>query len=357
MKETSWKRALLLSIAALCLTAHVANAQTGGTKSSPDDDGTEVAAVVNGRVITMKDVDGQAGSEIYALKEKIYSLRKSALDKLVTRIILEQESRRRGVSVEELKKQLTPDKVEIEESMVEKLSSEYAGGFASIGEEEAELRARMILETSARIEGLKAALAKLRAQARVETLLSEPARPKLEISSTGPSKGPADAPVTIIEYSDFECPFCKQAASTLRNVVRQYGDKVRLVYKHMPLSIHPQAFQAAQAAVCAAEQGKFWEYHDVIFARGENLTEDILRKHAAIVGLESGAFDKCLGSQSSRAAVLADVEEAKRIGVSGTPTILVNGKILRGAVAFEVLKGAIDQALGDRSNVVGEKRR
>jgi predicted DsbA family dithiol-disulfide isomerase len=150
--------------------------------------------------------------------------------------------------------------------------------------------------------------------------------------------------VTITEFSDFQCPYCKRAASVVEQVRQTYGERVKVVFKQMPLPMHKNAFKAAQAAVYAREQGRFCEYHDRAFAASD-LSVDALNRIAEEVGLQQDEFSQCLNSQTSRAEVEKDLVDAERLGVSGTPTFFINGKAGKGANTFESLKREIYQAL------------
>jgi len=234
--------------------------------------------------------------------------------------------------------------VEIKQSRIDQVYAESAGGLGDMSEEEAKQRIRIELEGNEKVEAYKKALAELRRKASVEVLLVEPSPPVVRISDSGPSKGGRDAPVLIVEFSDFQCPYCKQATSTLKQVLQSYGETVRLVFKHTPLPIHADAFKAAQAAVCADKQGKFWEYHDRLFSSNV-LSTDALRKEAAELGLDINEFNACLDSEASRAAVLKDMKEAKQADIQGTPSFVISGSVLRGARSFEDFKSVIDREL------------
>ena len=168
-----------------------------------------------------------------------------------------------------------------------------------------------------------------------------------EVAADGfPSSGPADAPVTIVEFSDFECPFCARLLLTLEQVKRQYADAVRVVYRHYPLTgIHPNAWNAAEASLCAGEQGRFWELHDLMFAEQGDLTVDALKTKAARLDMDSDAFSRCLDSGRHYDAVHADVHAGDEVGVSGTPAMFVNGRFVGGAVPFATLAAIIDDEL------------
>jgi protein-disulfide isomerase len=160
-----------------------------------------------------------------------------------------------------------------------------------------------------------------------------------------PSKGPKNAPVTIIEFSDFQCPYCSRVVPVLKEIHDAYGDKVRVAFKHLPLDMHPFAQTAAEAAMAANEQGKFWEMHDKLFANQQQLDRLSLDKYAADVGLNVPRFKAALDSGKYRERVKQDAAEAAKLGISGTPTLFVNGHKLVGAQPFPMFKTAIDKEL------------
>jgi protein-disulfide isomerase len=321
-----------------------------GYAQSQDGRRDEVIAIINGsRIITRIEVDSLIGSQLYDLEEKIYNLRKNALNNLITRILLEEEARNQRVTVEELKERLVPIRVEVKQSQVEQFYAENAGSFGTISEEEARQRIRLDLETRQKLEKYREALAALRNKARLDTFLSAPKPPAVAISDDGPSIGPKDAPVTIVEFSDFQCPYCKQSADTLRQLQQSYGAQIRLVFKHLPLPIHAQAFRAAQAAVCADEQGKFWPYHDRLFSATE-ISVESLGKHAKELGLEMKKFESCLESEASRNVVLKNLQEARSANLHGTPSFIINGRLLRGMRGLSDFQSLIDQELSEKKN-------
>lgn len=187
----------------------------------------------------------------------------------------------------------------------------------------------------------------LRTKTAVEILL-EP--PRLVVADAGrPARGPADAPVQIIEFSDFECPFCQRSAPTIAKVLADYGDRIRLVYRHYPLPNHPNARPAAEASACAAELGAFWPYHDRLFENQARLAEGDLKQHAADLGLEAAVFNDCFDSRKHRQAVDADIAAADEAGVSGTPAFFINGRPLSGAQPYEAFQRIIDEELARKT--------
>ncbi len=164
-----------------------------------------------------------------------------------------------------------------------------------------------------------------------------------------PGQGPEDAAVTIIEFSDFQCPYCARfVTETLPLILENYGDQVRFVFRDFPLtSIHPYALKAAEAAECADDQDAFWEYHDLLFANQSALDVDSLKSYAAEVGLDTNAFDECLDSDKPMEEVRSDLEDGAAAGVRGTPAFFVNGTLVSGAQPYSEFESAIEAALAD----------
>jgi protein-disulfide isomerase len=152
--------------------------------------------------------------------------------------------------------------------------------------------------------------------------------------------------VTIVEFSDFQCPFCLRVMPTLKRIQSTYGDKVRLVWKDYPLTnIHPEAFKAAEAANCAREQGKFWEYHDRLFGNQQALFVDSLKQYAAETGLDTARFNQCLDSAKYGSRVQEHVQLGSQLGVSSTPSVFINGRAVTGAQPYETFAAVIDEEL------------
>lgn len=305
----------------------------------------EVVAVVNGRKIYRSEVDRTIVAQLVPLQRQTYALRQAALENLILRRLLEDEARRRGVTVEALKSEFTAAKVEVAESEVEQEYAENRPAFGAMSEDEAKQRLRLGLEAEARMRNYRAALSRLRQDARIELILAEPRLPLGDVAAEqSPALGGKEAAVVIVEFSDFQCPFCKQSQGALKRVLQTYGDQVRLVFKHLPLAIHSESFPAARAAFCAGEQNSFWQYHDALFA-ADRLSPEKFKSIAADLGLDVAGFTACFESERSRAAVLRDVREAARLGVSATPTFIVNGTLRQGALGFDDFSAVIAREL------------
>jgi protein-disulfide isomerase len=190
-----------------------------------------------------------------------------------------------------------------------------------------------------------AVVARLRQNEQVRILL-EPKREKLD-SSGHPALGPSSAPVTIVEFSDFQCPFCRAAEPTLKELRSRYGDKIRIVYMDYPLPFHNHSMDAARAARCAGEQGKFWPYHDALFADQKKLAPDELKATAQTVGLDGPKFSACLDQSKYIDQVNKDEAAGKQVGVQGTPSFFVNGRFISGAQKPEAFEEIIDEELAN----------
>ena len=156
--------------------------------------------------------------------------------------------------------------------------------------------------------------------------------PRVEVAAEGPSKGPSSAPVTIVEFSDFECPYCVKAEPTVKALLAKYPDKIKLVYRDFPLPMHSHAPKAAEAAHCAGDQGKYWEMHEKLFANSQKLAVADLKGYAKDLKLDTAKFDKCLDSGEKGAVVEKNKKAGEEAGVSGTPAFFINGRSIAGAI-------------------------
>ncbi|MFY0575369.1 DsbA family protein [Cystobacter fuscus] len=184
---------------------------------------------------------------------------------------------------------------------------------------------------------------------------SEPAVQNIEVGNA-PVTGAKNAPVTIVAFSDFECPFCGRVVPTLHQLEQEYKGKIRVAFKNQPLPMHPNAKPAAEAALAAHEQGKFWEYHDKLFANQRALDRASLEKYAQELGLDVNKFKAALDSGKFTAQVTADMAEAGRVGVTGTPSFFINGRSLVGAQPVDAFKRIIDEELKKKGSVAADQK-
>ena len=225
----------------------------------------------------------------------------------------------------------------------------YNGGLTADQKRIKELKDRIAqhLQDVQRRQRHQTLIAELRQAASIRMLLQPPIA---EVAIDGaPTRGPENAPVTLVEFSDFQCPYCGRVQPVLQKIRETYKDQVKLVYKDFPLpQIHPQAPKAAEAARCAREQDKYWDYHDRLFQDAKDLTPDKLKRYAADLQLDTAAFGACLDSGKYAAAVRQDMAQGAELGVNSTPSFFVNGRFLSGAQPFSAFQALINEVLASK---------
>jgi protein-disulfide isomerase len=311
---------------------------------------SEVLAVVNGKPITEADVRQSAAEQFKAIEreyqKQVHDLIEGSLDQAVQDKLLEAEAASRGLAKEAVLAEIKPATVSDAE-----VDAFYEQNKAQIPRPKDQVAAQIksYLEQQGQQKARGEFFAKLEEKYKVEIKM-EPMR--VQVAASGPAKGgPATAPVTIVEFSDFQCPFCSRVNPTIKQVQDKYGDKVRIVFRQFPLSFHQQAAKAAEASLCANDQNKFWELHDAMFADQQALGVDQLKAKAASLGVNAEQFNQCLDSGKHAAAIQADLKDGQAAGVSGTPALFVNGRFINGAVPFE----QIDPVIQDELRRAGSK--
>lgn len=307
-------------------------------------------AEVNGDAITARELEQAIGAKLSQLEEQIYQLKRRELDIIIADRLFAQEAAKRHISVPELlDAEITAKVALVAEQEIEAF---YQANKARVRGDAATARPqiRAHLQQQKIFARRDEFVASLRSQAKVVVRLEPPPAIRVEVVTEGaPARGAADAPVTLVEFSDFHCPFCKQSQATLKQVLERYPGKVKLVYLDFPLDqLHPQARGAAEAARCARDQGKFWEYHDLLFAQPPQGTPEVLRRFAEQVGLDASAFDRCLSSGVHREAVQRDIDEGIRLGITGTPAFFINGRPVLGARQLDTFTQVIEEELARR---------
>jgi len=295
--------------------------------------------------ISAEQLGNAVNDRLLRVRTEEYSIRLAALAKLIDEAVLAGEAQKRGVSVQQLLESevlskipsLTPDEA--------RAVYEATHSAAKVAPSEAELKAVTETTRLRRVAVAKEAFVdSLRRQRDIQIFLTPP-RASRASDGTGPSQGKPDAPVTIVEFSDFQCPHCARAEKTLAELRTAYGDKLRIIYRNMPLAMHSSARAAAEAALCADRQGHFWEMHDQLFANQQALLPVDLAKYAAAIGLDEDAFERCTREHETARAVTDDLLAAIQLGITGTPAFLVNGRLISGAGSVADFRRAIDEEL------------
>ncbi len=320
--------------------ASVSNAACVGGDLSPDT----VVATIGDKKITLKEVDEGASDALADLDKKKFEARRQKIEQLIIDSLVKAEAAKKGMKEEEWFKQ------QVEKDVPQPSDAEVQAFFE---QNKAQMPPGSTLETikpqivsfmtqNQTREKARKLFEDLKKAANVQVLFKEP-RKQVEVK--GPARGPDNAKVTIVEFSDFQCPFCSRAHDTVEEVMQAYAGKVKLVFRQFPLEFHQDAPKAAEGALCANEQGKFWEFHTALFKNQSKLKEEDLKEHAKGLGLDGAKFAECLSSGKMAAVVKEDMAAGKKVGVSGTPAFFINGVMLSGAQPLEEFKRVIDAEL------------
>jgi protein-disulfide isomerase len=342
---------LLIASLAACSNAQTAASAQGATSAAPGTGSQDqVVAKVGDRAITLKDVEAKWQQEDPAERARVnqllYQHRRQAIQQIVGDSLMEEAAKKAGqskdawlqaeiarrtgeVPEEEIKRVYELNKDRVGTQTLDQLRDSIRKFIAANREQQAE--AQIVDELMSKAGNVQ--------------ILLDPPRYDVAVAKDDPSRGPADAPVTIVEYSDFQCPFCSRVVPTLDELQKKYPGKVRLVFKDFPLPSHAEAPKASEAAHCAGEQGKYWEMHDKMFGNQQALKVADLKASAGSLGLDQGKFDQCLDSGKYKAKVEAAVAEGQKMGVQSTPTLYMNGRVISGAQPLEVFEAMLKEEL------------
>lgn len=345
-------RSSLVAVTAAALLFTACNKESGGGGATT----TATSAAVTGEnpnmpvakyndvTITLKDVDAKIAPQLKQFDKQKMELRQQAAEQIALEALAKVEAAKVGQTDEQwVKAQLEAKLPPPSDAEILKVFEENKARMPP-GSTVESMREQIIgfLQKDKGREIAMKLFDELKAKANYQMLLEEP---RVQVEAKGPGRGPEGAKVTIVEFSDFECPFCSKAEETVTQVMEKYAGKVRLVFRHFPLSFHPHAPKAAEAAACANDQGKFWEMHKQLFANQKGLSIDELKAHATAVGLDKAKFDDCLDTGKMKALVDADTKAGGDVGVTGTPAFFINGKLLSGAQPLSEFEKVIDAEL------------
>ena len=317
-------------------------------RASPPEAGISsdpIVATVGTRTITLQALERSLALPLYTADLKRQQLLQQGIQHKIDEELLAVEATKRDISVSQLL-----DEASQSESIarlanlpgpVKRLTPTPLRDGQPVTSPDPELQAKI----------RQALLVSLRRQTDIRITLPALEPPVLPVSADDdPGVGPDNAPVTIVEFSDFQCPFCQRSVGVLRELRRMYGDKIRVVYRDFPGQNHPHALPAAEAAQCAHEQGKFWDYHDLLFSRQAPETSWNFLALAAEVHLQTESFKGCLNSGRFRAEIYKDFQDGVRLGINSTPTFFINGRPLIGAQPIPAFQALIDKALQEQQH-------
>ena len=306
--------------------------------------GDQVVASVGSQQFTQAELNDRIAGQLAMMQNKIYDMKKKAIEAMVDDYLAEQEAKKANISKDEYLKREIDDKAPgPSEAEMKKFYDDRKAQIHKPYDEikpqiESFLRKQVV---SKRREEL---FSKLESQAGGMKIFIEP--PRIQVAADGSNAtGPKSAPVTIVEFSDFQCPYCRRAEESLVAVRKEYGDKIRTIYRDYPLPIHEHAMKAAEAGRCAEEQGKFWPFHDAMFADQSKLDDSGLKATAAKLGLDTKKFNDCLDHDKYADAIKQDQVYGTQLGVHGTPAFFINGRFLDGAQPPHAFEDVINDEL------------
>jgi protein-disulfide isomerase len=332
---------LILGFLYLSRAPVTAQSTTGGTP----------AAQVGEEIISLEEIQKALKPQLAEVERARYKLIDEKLEELIAEKLLAAEAKRRGLTVDALLKQEVSAKApKVTDQEVASFIEQNRNRLVKGDDAELKLKVWEYLRDLKINQQRGEYVRELRAKAGVKVYLEDPTAVKVD-PNKGFSRGPQDAPIAIVEFSDFQCPFCQAAVATVQQLMAQNPGKVRWVFRDFPIpSLHPLAPKAHEAARCAAEQEKFWEYHDLLFERAPRLSPPDLKQYARDAKLNGQDFDQCFDSGKHQSTVAADVEEGTRLGVGdlGTPTFFINGRLIVGAQPIATFQKVVDGELAKK---------
>lgn len=348
MKKYQWKSVVLFS-ASLTVLFFACNKDASSKanyifKPAPAEG---IVANIGGEQIIEKDFYKGIEADLYEAEQKVYEIKFARLQAILLEKFMGKDPNKKNLSNDEYLAKYISKEVKVSDKDIQKFIVDRQIPKEQINPEITE-RIKQYIEMEHKKGAVEKWLAEQVNKSSVEVYIKKPSRPIFDVNiADAPFKGSADAKVTIVEYSDFQCPFCSKAAKTVSELEKKYGNKVKLVFKNFPLPFHTQARLAAEAALCANDQDKkaFWKMHDSMFADQAKLDRESLIAQAKKAGLKDADFAKCLDSHKFQAKIDADVKEGQDLSIKSTPTFFVNGQLLSGAQPIEAFSELIDELL------------
>jgi len=339
---------LMRSLVPVVLVVFSSCATIAGSTGSGAAGPSPVVASYGDKVIRQAEVDAKAADELTKLQEQIYELRVETAERIALEALVAEAAKKDGKSEDEwLSGKLEGGASQPTEADLRRLFEQVKGRLPEgVGYEDVKPQLAQAVAREAKSKRAQELFERLKKDAGFTIALVAPARTRKNVEAIGPAKGASQAPVTIVEFADFQCPYCSRAADTVARVMAAYEGKVRLVFRHFPLSFHEKAPKAAEAGACADEQGKFWALHDALF-ESQALEPESLKMQAQRLGLDAAKFDSCLDSGRMAALVKRDLAAGQKAGVTGTPAFFINGRLLSGAQPEDEFRKIIDQELAD----------
>ena len=310
--------------------------------------GPEVVATFEGKKISEAEVIAPVAAQLREIEDSAYALKREAVENHVFGLIRARLAEKEGITLDALwNREVAAKVVPPTEAEVAATVQQYRNRLPADEEQAKKIIVDALTQGRAQ-ERERAWRSELLAGADFKLLLEPVRYPLTTLASDAVVTGPASAPVTIVEFSDFQCPYCGQAQQLVDEVTGKYGERVRVVFKQLPLDIHPQARLAAEASLCARDQGKFEELHDWLFANSKGISVEAMKAAAPELGIDAANLDSCLAAKTHSSSVEEQLAQATALGVSSTPSFFVNGRKVtdRSLASFSRM---IDEELGEKA--------
>lgn len=310
------------------------------------------AAVLDDEIITYHSITAPIATEIYQAEREVYELKLNQLKSQILARLIERDPLSQGVSTDIFVQKYITKKTTVSDLEVDNFIAERRVPANRINPDFKQKVKTFMLQQK-RAKAINQWIESVGKKYGLAIKLQPPERPRSEIAvNDSPTAGPDNAPITIVEYSDFQCPYCAQAVPTIKQIRKNYPDKVRIVYKQFPLDFHKDAFRASEASLCINEQSTdyFWKLHDYMLANPRSLDQANLIAKAIEYGADKDKFSQCLISGKYVSQVQSEMQEGRAIGVSSTPMFFVNGITLRGAQPYAVFEELIEEELERTKN-------
>jgi len=323
---------------------------------SPDVKRDRVVAIVAGKEITEQMAEHLAGPRLIRARTEEYALQMSALRNYADGEVLKSEADQRHLSVPELLR------VEVRDQVTDLTPQEahtlYEGDqrYSNREEQEAVQFIRESMRRQRELQRREEYLATLRAKWGFKSYMKSP-RFNEDLVRGSETRGLADAPITIVAFSDFQCPYCMNVPSLVKRLDNELPNSVRFVFRHFPLAMHRDAIHLAQVAACAGEQGQFWDMHDALFRNPIGPADEVqneVKKHVRALGLQQDQFEQCMVSKRPIQRIKQDQDDAIRLGINGTPTLFVNGRLVLGGASYREIRQIIAEEMQAAAAAHGE---
>lgn len=307
----------------------------------------KVVAKILGKEITENELYEGIESQLYEAQMKVFEIKYSKLQALVLKKFMEADPKFKGMSNDDFLEKVIAKSINVTDKMINDFIKERSIPKESVNDTLKE-RIKQLLEREEKHKAIDKWVAEKTQKNPVEVYISKPERPVFEVATAGaPLMGAVDAKVTLVEFSDFQCPYCAKGSEIIHELKKKYGKKLKVAFKNFPLPFHTNAKIASHAALCVHEQDKdkFWKMHDLMFKDQQGLASDGLMAKAKSLGVNMDKFNECQSSNKFNGKIDQDIEDGKKAGVQSTPTFFVNGKMVMGAQAVEVFSELIDEEL------------